>query len=102
LVKEKAVEHGLSAVVIRLQFLLFVLFVSACLALSAGTASAAPPDGKSPSGGLRLPVTGTFAPCITPGALSSLTDLVTGAARLTVTLINGLVALLNQTLGQLF
>ena len=34
--------------------------------------------------------------------LSSLTDLVTGTARLTVSIINGLVALLNQTLGWLF
>ena len=91
--------HGLSAIVIRLQSLLFFLFVSACLALSAGIASAAPHgnhDGKGSSGGLGFPITGTFAP------LYSLTDLVDGAARLTATLINGLVALLNQTLGWLF
>ena len=86
--------HGFSAVVIRLQSLLFFLFVSVYLTFSA--VIAAPydnHDGRGRSVGLGFPVTGTFAP------LYSLTDLVTGAARLTVTLINGLVALLNQTLG---
>ena len=90
-------EHGLSAVIIRLQFPLFVLFVSAYLALSTGTAaSRGDHDGQGRSGGIGLPVTGTFAP------LYSLTDLITAAARLTITLINGLGALLSQTLGQLF
>ncbi len=86
--------HGLSSVVIRLQSLLFFLFVSVYLALSTVTATPyGNHDGKGRSGGLGFPVTGTFAP------LYSLTDLVTGAARLTATIINGLVALLNQTLG---
>jgi len=94
------VEHGLSVVVMRLQFLLLFLFVTVCLALSAVTATPYDNhDGKGRSGGLGFPVTGTFAPSISPGALSSLTDLVTGAARFTVNIINGLVALLNQTLG---
>jgi len=70
-------QHGLSAIFIkRLQSLLFVVFASACLALSAGTASADTDGGhdghKDRPGSLGLPVTGTFAPSVTAGPLSSL------------------------------
>jgi len=62
-------KHGNSAVVIkRFQSLLFALFAGACLAFSTGTASAAPHHKAS----LALPVTGSFAPSVTPGPLSSL------------------------------
>ncbi len=72
--------NGRSAVVIkRFQSLLFMLFASACLALSAGAASAAPHgdrDGVESHYGDRsdlvLPVTGTFAPSANPGPMSSL------------------------------
>ena len=63
-------KYAVSAAVIkRFQFLLFVLFASACLMLPTGTASAAPHKDRD---SLALPVTGTFAPSVTPGPLSSL------------------------------
>ncbi len=68
-------KYGISAIFIRLQLLLFAVVASACLTLSVAPAFAAPDDNRDSKhhlGSLALPVTGSFAPSVTPGPLSLL------------------------------